>query len=466
MLSWGAFMFGAEFAWAYAPLLVMALTVAALGFLAARAKKRKPGLPRLVVAALALLNVAVLLQLVPLPKQVLKTLSPAHDNANYAELYARAAPHEAPSVNPSTLDIARPLSIEPSRTWLGLAFLVTFSLLLLGSARGLHAVGPLGLVRGIVVIGVIAAFAELIQKASGSSVVYGLWTPRQLGYTSAPFVNRNHTAGWLVMAMSVAMGHLAAGLARGMRDVKPHWRDRIGWLSSRDANEVLLTLFAVALIGTAIVFTESRSGSLSLLIAVATGGSWLLFRQPSRLRKLVALASITVIAIAAVVMGGVDAVGRRFASGSMDNIDGRLDVWRDTMRIVDDFGLTGTGLNTYGIAMLHYQTLSDGFQYIEAHNDYLQVAAEGGLLLVVPVVFLIGALALETRRRFASGSDDTRTYWIRAGAVVGLGAIAFQSVFDFTLQMPGAAALFVLLLALAIHGPGPRFSRAESVREG
>jgi hypothetical protein len=39
-------------------------------------------------------------------------------------------------------------------------------------------------------------------------------------------------------------------------------------------------------------------------------------------------------------------------------------------------------------------------------------------------------------------SDDTRTYWLRAGAVTALIAIAFQSIFDFTLQMPGAAALF------------------------
>ena len=49
--------------------------------------------------------------------------------------------------------------------------------------------------------------------------------------------------------------------------------------------------------------------------------------------------------------------------------------------------------------------------------------------------------------------DDARTYWLRAGAVTGLGAIAVQEVFDFTLQMPGAAVLFVVLAAVAIHSP-------------
>lgn len=461
MLSWGAFMFGAEFSWAYAPLLVLALTVAALGFLAAQAKKRRPGVPRLLVASLGLVIFAVLLQLVPLPQRVVAAVSPSHDNANYAQLFAQTAMHEPPPVNPASLPGPRPISIEPSRTWLGLAFLCTFALLLLGTARGLQGVGPLGLVRGIVIIGAVAAFAELIQKASGSSVVYGLWTPRQLGYSSAPLVNRNHTAGWLVMVMALAMGHLAAGLARGMRDVEPGWRNRVAWLSSSESSETLLTAFAVVAMGIAIVFTESRSGSLSLILAMAFMGAWLLQRQSSRSRKSVALAYLGLVVGAAVVMGGADAVERRFSAASWENLDGRLDVWRDTLRIIDDFELTGTGLNTYGIAMLHYQTVKDGLHYIEAHNDYLQVVAEGGVMLGVPVLLLVAAIVVEVRRRFVERMDDTRTYWVRVGAVVAVIAIAFQSVFDFTLQMPGAAAMFVMLLAIAVHRPGPRFVRAQ-----
>ena len=46
-------------------------------------------------------------------------------------------------------------------------------------------------------------------------------------------------------------------------------------------------------------------------------------------------------------------------------------------------------------------------------------------------------------RRFRAGEDDTRGYWIRVGAAVGLTAIAVQSIVEFSLQMPGNAALFV-----------------------
>jgi O-antigen ligase len=326
-------------------------------------------------------------------------------------------------------------------------FLVAYASLLLGAVRGLQAVGPLGIARGVVVIGVVAAFAQLIQKASGSGVIYGLWMPRQLNMPSAPFVNRNHTAGWLILVLCLTMGHLAAALARGLRDVRPGWRNRIGWLSSGEASEVVLTAFVIVVMAIAIVSTESRSGALSLILAITIIGAWFLQRQSSRSRKLLTLGHMAIVVGAAAVMGGADAVGRRFSPAGWEN-ERRLDIWLDTLRIVTDFETTG-----------NYQTVADGYYYIEAHNDYLQVAAEGGLLLGIPVLLLVAAVVREVWCRFSEQVDDTRNYWLRAGAVAGCAAIAFQSIFDFTLQMPGAATLFVIMLAITIHRPAPRFSR-------
>src|SRR6185436_16281006 len=107
--------------------------------------------------------------------------------------------------------------------------------------------------------------------------------------------------------------------------------------------------------------------------------------QPSGSRKMIAFAHLLVVLLAAVSLGSVEILARRLYGTSWSNLDGRLGLWQDTIRIVRDFPLTGTGLNTYGIAMLHYQTIQDGSQYIEAHNDYLQILAEGGLLLGLPI---------------------------------------------------------------------------------
>jgi len=124
-------------------------------------------------------------------------------------------------------------------------------------------------------------------------------------------------------------------------------------------------------------------------------------------------------------------------------------IWADTLRVVKDFWLTGTGLNTYGVSTLYYQTAVPGQHLREAHSDYLQLAAEGGLLLGIPIVLTIFAFALEVRRRFRQ--DTGSVWWIRMGAVIGLVAIALQSIGEFSLQMPSNAAMFAVVAGLAIH---------------
>ena len=460
LLGWGALAFGAEYSWAYAPLLVFSVVVGVLG-LRASAGGRFPA--RALGVALAAIFVGGLLQLAPLSQRAIRAVSPASLAADYRQLYAKVTMRPVEPTVPLDGGALRPASIAPSRTVLGLAFLAAFAMLLVGCARGISAVGPKGIARGVLVLALLVAFLELMQRASGSDVVYGFWYAPQLkGYDSAPFINRNHTAGWLLMALSLSAGYFAGAVARGVQGVKPGWRHRIVWLSSRDASETLLTGFAIAVMAIAIVVTASRSGSIGLALVIVVFGWWMVRRQPSGSRKMIAFAYLLAVLFAAISLGGIGILAGRFYGTSWSNLDGRLDVWRDTMRIVRDFPLTGTGLNTYGIAMLHYQTVQDGSQYIEAHNDYLQIMAEGGLLLGVPILLALLLFAREVWRRFREGADDAATYWVRAGAVTGLCAIAVQEMSDFTLQMPGAAVLFIVLAAIAIHRPPPKRSEMRS----
>ena len=120
------------------------------------------------------------------------------------------------------------------------------------------------------------------------------------------------------------------------------------------------------------------------------------------------------------------------------------------------FPVAGTGLDTFGLAMLVYQTADLYQHYEEAHNDYLQVAAEGGLLVGLPALLLIVAAACQVWRRFRERADTVTTFWLRAGAAAGLLTIALQEATEFSLQMPGNAALFCVLAAIAVHRPGVR----------
>ena len=142
----------------------------------------------------------------------------------------------------------------------------------------------------------------------------------------------------------------------------------------------------------------------------------------------------------------------------------RRHAWRDTRAVISDFPLTGTGLNTFGTAMLVYQTGSRGVHFQEAHNDYLQIIAEGGLLIGVPAFIALVLAARVIRRRFVSGKDELPTYWIRVGATTGLVAVGLQSLVEFSLQMPGNAAFFTVLLAIAMHRPDERPSSSVAGR--
>jgi O-antigen ligase len=360
---------------------------------------------------------------------------------------------------------------------LGLAFVVGFGLFLLGLTRSLDGLKLRALCPQLVALGVLVALIGIVQRPFFTGKIYGFWTPQagELQFTAGggpfgPFVNRNHFAGWMLMMVPLSIGHFCALASRGMRGVKPGWRARVVWFSSAQANQVLLFGFAPLLMAASVVLTQSRSGTLSLLVALAIcAAGAVVRRQAGALQKAIALTAPLLIAIVGLSWVGTDAIEARLGEMTTD-LDGRLPAWRDAWRVIADVPWTGTGLNTYGTAMLEYQTFRvDAMHFAEAHNDYLQILAEGGVMLAGPVLVLAGIVAREIWRRFRQGADDEYGYWLRVGAVSGLIAILLQEAVEFSLQMPGNAALFVVLCAIATRDPSAKpapAGRAEAVLQG
>jgi O-antigen ligase len=210
----------------------------------------------------------------------------------------------------------------------------------------------------------------------------------------------------------------------------------------------------------ALLASLSRSGMMSMAAAAALGALLAGRRRGDGHRNtrswLWALAAIILL----LAIARIDPVtlGRRFASAGTSAAD-RFVIWRETMPLVRDFWLTGTGAGTYETAMLVYQRSSPGVRFNQAHNHYLQVAAEGGLLLGVPV--LIGLIAYATAAVKRVSSDDSGMFWVRAGALCGLFGVAAQSVWDTGLTAPANAILAAIAAAIAVH---PADDRPEDAR--
>jgi putative inorganic carbon (HCO3(-)) transporter len=437
-IAWGAFAFGAVYPWAFWPLATALVSVAILSLPAASAR---PSLHLGPLAfALALFAVAITLQLVPFPSAWLRVLSSsALDVVRTFDLAAGAHPDR------------HALSIAPQLTAMGLVLFASFSLLVVGSARLVTIRGPRALASGVAIIGVLLALTAIIQKPLFTGKIYGFWTPEAAGEPFGPFVNKNHFAGWMVMALPLTLGLLCGGIARGMHHVKPTVRDRLLWLSSPEANRLLLLAGAAGVMALALVLTMSRSGIAATMLALVLTNVVALRRLGTTTRRTIATGYLVFVVILVTAWVGVDTIGRRFASADWSELNGRRGAWADAAGIASKYPLTGTGLNTYGVATLFYQHHDLAYHYAEAHNDYLQLAAEGGLLLIVPAVLCVAALGATVWKRFKEETSSS-SYWIRIGAVTGLAAIALQETVEFSLQMPGNAALFAVLCGIALHG--------------
>ena len=132
--------------------------------------------------------------------------------------------------------------------------------LIVGAARLFSIVGAAGTASAIVVLGVLLALTGIVQRPLFTGKIYGFWTPLQGGSPFGPFVNPNHFAGWMLMAIPVAIGLLCHDVSRGLRGVRPVWRERVLWLSSPDASRLLLLMGAAAVMTLSLFLTMSRSG--------------------------------------------------------------------------------------------------------------------------------------------------------------------------------------------------------------
>lgn len=442
-LAWGAGAFGSAYGWAYRPLMVACASLGAIGLVCGRAP-----VPWGVGLGLVLTGAAASLQVMPLDPATLARLSPAaltiHRQQNLE--FAMGTTRELT------------LSIDPGRTWLALAFLGAFGLLLVGSARMLGRDSARQLAIGIVIIGVALALAGIVQRAMFGGTIYGFWTPLYGGAPFGPFVNKNHFAGWMLMGVPLAIGAFAASVSRGMGRGRTGtgaqeraWtlRERVLWFSTPEASKSLLLGFAVLAMMLALVLTMSRSGMVGMAGALVLASVVMARRETTRSRRAVLRGYLLFVALVVVSWVGLDRIAARFSETGAADINGRPAIWADTLRVAREFWLTGTGLNTYGVSMLYYQTAIPEAHVGEAHNDYLQLAAEGGVLLSAPVLGTMTAFVVAVRRRLRE--DVGSIWWIRMGAITGLIAIAVQSFVEFSLQMPGNAAMFAVLCAVALH---------------
>lgn len=430
LLAWSLLAFGGMYLWALVP-----ASLAALLLLAASRPPILRDAQRSLDLALILSLAVVAFQLVPLPRPLLTLLSPGTVRL-------------ADSLTLGGAGWLIPLSVWPAATLHALAIAVTGIAVFWGARELFRYQGIRRAIRTAAICGAIASFAGLLQRKSASTLVYGFWQPVETGaWPFGPFVNRNHFATWMLMAIPLCIGYLVARRpARVFKEYRP-WRVRVA--SALDGRAIWL-ITATGLMTVALFASLSRSGLVGLAAVLAVGWIGTRWRPLSHHRHW-ALLAVVLVTAAVLVWGDVPALLRRLDDTQVLEPKSRVAIWRDTWTLIQHHWLAGTGAGAYERAMLIYQQTDRTYYYNHAHNQYLQVLADGGLLLAIPVLAACALLMQNALRCLRQ--DRTGVYWIRLGALAGLSGVAVQSLWETGLRAPGNAILSAVLAAILVHEP-------------
>jgi O-antigen ligase len=403
-------------------------------------------LPTGFLLGLALFVMLPLLQLLPLPVSLWQTLP---GRAFYAEALA--------AFGGSGDAALRPLSLLPRATeaaWLALlpplaVFLVAVSL---------HEPALRKLVYLFIGIAAVQAIVALVQFGGGATTTFRL-SLSDIGTGVGTYVNRNHLAGMLTMALPVALGLLASRIGRARENM--HYRSRgflkrlAGTLShpSRFNQTLIFGAVCIAIL-LGVVFSRSRSGiSLTMLGVLLSALVYGFKIGGQRSTNLVALFSVVGVALALEV--GLAPVLERFSvEGTLE--DARWTIFASSVAALGAFFPFGSGLGTFPEVYRRFQP-DDIAQFVNhVHNDYIEYVFEGGLVAAAVILLFLVVYVRAWPRLLHLPRWGTVSF-MQAGAGLALLLMALHGLTDYNWHIPANAIYFALMAGVFLHrGEAPR----------
>jgi O-antigen ligase len=315
----------------------------------------------------------------------------------------------------------------------------------------------------LIIFGLALAVFALVQHFTWEGKLYWVRPASSAGAgTGGPFVNRNHFAGYMEMLIPIPV---ALALSR----------------ATRGETRVFYG-FAAAIMSIAEAASLSRGGMVSLaagLLFLAAISAWRSRdgSHPERKYSFSLRPAFLVVVMLGAIAAGVVWVGADFdilkrithdpltTSSATD----RRGVWGDTLMIFGAHPILGTGLGAFETVYPIYGRGDGSFVIQFAHNDYLQVLSDSGIVGGAIALWFIIVIARAVMQVTRSADPFLRALGL--GSAAGVFALLVHSLFDFNLQIPSNALLFLLLAAIVSRagavvglGTADRGSRTDDGR--
>jgi O-antigen ligase len=292
------------------------------------------------------------------------------------------------------------------------------------------------LVWGFSSYGFVLALFALIQGLASNGKLYWLRTPRFGGWIYGPYVNHNHYTGLMEMLLPIPLVFTFTRYGSGLRKA--------------------MAALASALMASTIFLSGSRGGMLAFA-AEMTLFVVILLRQKKAGRMVLTLGVFLVLAIGllAWMSGGelaeriasIHSEARMELSGAM-----RVNIDRDALKMFEHRPVLGWGLGTFAEVYPQFRSFYTNFFVDQAHNDYLQLLVEMGVLGFATVLWFLITVFRDAIRKLKNWTVDTNGA-VGLAALLGITGILVHSLLDFNLQIPANAALFYVLCTVAAMEP-------------
>lgn len=205
------------------------------------------------------------------------------------------------------------------------------------------------------------------------------------GQPVGPLVDKNAFAALMNLFWFMASVHFIGKIHdRGL-----HWR-------------MLLPALGLLLVAMTLFAAESRGATLTWLLLMPVL-LWAGYRDTRNKPALILVLAIALTGyLGAANLLGLN-VGHRTLNLEQDaSTSARLQLWKSAARITRDYPITGTGWGTFTAQYPAYRDPRENTtagRY--AHNDYIQLAAEGGIPSLILMLGILAGLLLQLKRSLA-----------------------------------------------------------------
>lgn len=324
------------------------------------------------------------------------------------------------------------------------------------------------LIYVVIGVGVASALFGVIRQSWQQTPGFILPALPIGGRSFGQFINRNHFALLLEMSLGLTLGLIVGEVGRHRR--------------------VLVLLPIGALLWVALIYSNSRGGILASLSELLFLGvlldpvrhlakervdtGWRRFQNLAgglAVRVFLMACLIGLFAYGVSWVGGEPVVSNfqnaaaDFSQQEMENNTNtsRKEIWSATWQMIKAHPLAGIGFSGYWIGITRYHHASGEITPQQAHNDYLELMASGGLIGVALMAWFGFSVMKRTRQNLRSADPYRRAACL--GALAGIFGVAVHSFVDFGLHRTINALLFFALIVIAVQNDG--FPQADEASE-